>query len=167
MRRVAVIGCGGSGKSTFARELGARTRLPVIHLDGLFWQPGWVPRPAEEWRALQAALVREDEWILDGNYGSTLDVRLAAADTVFFFDTPTWLNLTGVLRRWVRNHGHAIQADGCPEHVSLQFLLWVWRFRRDSRPRVLEQLRANAHSAQVVVIRSRRDAVAALTALAS
>jgi adenylate kinase family enzyme len=99
-----------------------------------------------------------------GNYGATLDVRLAAADTVFFFDTPRWLAVTGVLRRWARHHGEAIHAEGCPEHVSLQFLTWVWRFRRTTRPRVLEQLRAHAGDAAVVVIRSRRDAVAALNA---
>jgi adenylate kinase family enzyme len=164
MKRVAVIGSGGSGKSTFAGELGARTGLPVVNLDRLYWRPGWVPTQDEEWRELQAALVRENAWILDGNYDSTLDLRLAAADTVFFFDTPTWLSLTGVLRRWARNHGQAVQAEGCPERVSLQFLLWVWRFRRRSRPRVLEQLRANAGNAHVVVIRSRRDAEAALSA---
>ena len=164
MKRVAVIGNGGSGKSNFARELGRRTGLPVIHLDRLFWQPGWVPKAAEEWREMQAALVREDDWILDGNYGSTLDVRLMAADTVFFFDTPRRLSLTGVLRRWARHHGQAIQADACPERVSLQFLLWVWRFRSNSRPRVLEQLYTHARNADVVVIRSRRDTVAALSA---
>jgi adenylate kinase family enzyme len=167
MKRVAVIGSGGSGKSTFARELASRTGLPLVHLDRLFWQPGWVPTPDEQWRELQVALVRDDEWILDGNYSRTLDARLAAADTVFFFDTPTLLSVAGVLRRWARHHGRALQADGCPELVSLSFLLWVWRYRRRTRPRVLEQLRSHAGGARVVVVRSRRDATAALRALPS
>jgi adenylate kinase family enzyme len=165
VKRVAVIGSGGSGKSTFARELASRTGLPLVHLARLFWQPGWVPMPDEQWRELEVALVRKDEWIFDGNYGRTLDVRLAAADTVFFFDTPTVLNVAGVLRRWARNHGRALQADGCPERVSLSFLLWVWRYRRRSRPGVLAQLRSHAGGARVVVVRSRRDATAALRAL--
>src|SRR3954452_19155203 len=118
MKRVAVIGSSGSGKSRFAAELGARTGLPVVHLDRLYWQAGWIPRTEREWRDRQAALVRGAEWIIDGNYGSTLDVRLAAADTVFFFDFPTWLSIAGVLQRWTRHYGRAVQADGFPASVT-------------------------------------------------
>jgi len=161
-----VIGSGGSGKSMFADALGARLGVPVIHLDHLYWRPGWQPTPDEEWRAVQRRLVLAESWIMDGNYGSTLDIRLAVADAVYFFDPPTWRSIGGVLRRWVRNHGKAIQAEGCPERVSWEFLRWVWRYRRDSRPRVLAALREHAGSARVVVIRSRRDAARALTAAA-
>jgi adenylate kinase family enzyme len=166
VRRIAVIGSGGSGKSTFADGLGERLGVPVIHLDHLYWRPGWQPTPDEEWRAVQRHLVLKESWIMDGNYGSTLEIRLAVADAVYFFDLPTWRSLVGVLARWVRNHGKAIQAEGCPEHVSWEFLRWVWRYRRDSRPRVVAALREHAGSARVVVIRSRRDAARALTGAA-
>jgi adenylate kinase family enzyme len=102
----------------------------------------------------------------DGNYGATLELRLAPADTVFFFDFPTWLSLAGVLQRWTRHHGNAVQAEGCPEHVSWEFLRYVWRFRRHDRPRVLAQLSAHAADAHVVVVRSRRAAARALGAAA-
>ncbi len=77
-----MVGSGGAGKSTLAREIGQRTGIPVIHLDQHFWKPGWVETPAEEWRAMQNDLLAADCWIVDGNYGGTFDVRFARADTV-------------------------------------------------------------------------------------
>ncbi len=71
VKRVAVVGSGGAGKSTLARELGQRTGIPVIHLDEHFWKPGWVATAAEEWRAVQNDLLAADCWIVDGNYGGT------------------------------------------------------------------------------------------------
>ena len=64
-RRVAVVGVGGAGKTTFAVELGRRLDLPVVHLDRLYWRPGWDPLPADEGRAAQEALVRAPMWVVD------------------------------------------------------------------------------------------------------
>src|SRR5438034_11750677 len=86
LKRILVIGSGGSGKTTFARRLAERTTLPLIHLDALYWRPGWDPTPADEWRARVEALANEPAWIMDGNYGGTLDIRLAASDTIVFLD---------------------------------------------------------------------------------
>ena len=144
MRRVAIIGSGGAGKSTLARELGERTGIEVIHLDGHFWRPGWVETPADEWRALQADLCARDAWIMDGNYGGTLDLRLARADTVVFVDLPRRVTIPGVLRRWVLHHGEAVQAPGCPEHVSGEFLRWVWGYPRGGRVRAGDARRSSA-----------------------
>lgn len=85
MRRIAVIGCGGAGKTTLSRELGEILKLPVYHLDSFFWNPGWVPTPPEEWRRIQEELVSRDEWIMDGDYGGTLDIRFGRADTIIFW----------------------------------------------------------------------------------
>lgn len=163
MRRVAVIGCGGAGKSTLARRLGERTGLPVVHLDALFWRPGWEATPGDEWRAVLAGVVAGDRWITDGNYGGTLDLRLAAADTVVFLDMPRRVTIPGILRRWGRNHGRPVQAPGCPERVSGEFLRWVWNYRRDTRPQVLAALAEHAAHAQVVTLRSRAEVEAFLS----
>ena len=88
MRRVLVIGSGGAGKSTFAARLAARTGLPLIHLDACFWRSGWDPTPPDEWARRVADLMSRQEWVMDGNYGGTLDARLAACDTVIFLDVP-------------------------------------------------------------------------------
>jgi len=136
VQRVAVVGSGGAGKTTFATELGRRTGLPVIHLDRYFWKPGWVSLPPDEWRTTQRALLAGDRWVVDGNYGATFDLRLARADTVIVLSLPRWRCLLRVLRRWWGNRGRAVQADGCPEHFDWAFLRWVWRYPVESKVRL-------------------------------
>jgi adenylate kinase family enzyme len=157
VRRVAVLGSGGAGKSTLARVLGERLGLEVVHLDQLFWRPGWNPMPSDEWRAVVAGVVERDVWITDGNYGSTLDLRLAAADTVVFLDFPRRVTIPGIVRRTWRHRGQAVQAPGCPERWDWAFVRWVWNYRRDSRPRALAAIAAHAPDADVVMLRSRAD----------
>ena len=157
MQRVAILGCGGSGKSTLARRLGASTGLPVTHLDRLFWRPGWVPTPDDEWRAIQVDLVAEDRWILDGNYSRFLDVRLPRADTVVFLDFATWRTLSRVLWRTLRDRGKETQADGCPEKFEWSFIKWVATYRSRSRSRVVDAIAKDAGHAQVHVLRRPRD----------
>ena len=156
VRRVAVIGCGGAGKSTFARALGARTGLPVIHLDEEHWRPGWVEPPDAEWAARVRALTERPQWIIDGNYRGTMGIRIAAADVVVFLDLPRLVCLAGVLRRNLGNRGRAVQAPGCPEHLDLAFLRWIWRYPRTDRPRVLRLLAEAGPGARVHRLRSRR-----------
>src|SRR5687767_8178275 len=86
--RVMIVGNGGAGKSTLARALGERTGLPVVHLDALYWQPGWVEPPREEWRATQRQQLAGSDWIADGNYGGTMEERLRLADAVVLLDHP-------------------------------------------------------------------------------
>lgn len=119
-RRIAIIGSGGSGKSAVARELGTILGTEVIHLDALFWKPGWVETPRPEWRALQEALVLRATWIMGGNYHGTIAIRLAAADTIVFLDLPRAVCLWRVLGRWPRHRGTARPdlAPGCPETLD-------------------------------------------------
>jgi adenylate kinase family enzyme len=78
VKRVAIVGSGGAGKSTFARALALRTGLPLVHLDHLYWSPGWVVTPSDEWRVVLEEALGGDAWIADGNYARTYDVRLVA-----------------------------------------------------------------------------------------
>ena len=89
-RRVVVDGMTGAGKSTFARALAAKTGLALIHLDLLYWKPGWSRPTAEEWKEKQRAALAGDAWIADGNYPETLPFRLERADTIVVLDTPWW-----------------------------------------------------------------------------
>ena len=158
MRRVLVVGPGGAGKSTLARRLGERTGLPVIHLDEHHWRPGWEPTPDDEWRAIVTELASGDEWIIDGNYGGTIDIRVRAADTAVFLDYAPIPCIARALRRSIFNYGRAVQASGCPEHLELQFLRWIANYRRDSRPRVLAELEAGGPSLAIHVLRNPKDA---------
>lgn len=98
MQRIALIGSPGAGKATLARCLGQALGLPVYHLDALYWKPGWEPTPRAEWRELQLRLVAGDRWLIDGNYGGTMAIRLTAADTVICLDLPRWVCLLVRLR---------------------------------------------------------------------
>ncbi len=88
MKKVLVIGSGGAGKSTFAKRLSEKTGLEVIHLDQLYWQPNWVETPKDEWQEIVKEIIEGDEWILDGNFGGTMEMRIEACDTVIFLEMP-------------------------------------------------------------------------------
>src|SRR5438034_5341261 len=112
--RVLVDGMMGSGKSTFARALAARTGLPLIHLD-VHWNPGWVRPSDDEWRYRQRALLAGEAWIIDGNYNETLALQLERAETIVFLDTPWWLCAS---RAFVR--GFASPLARCPRFARIR-----------------------------------------------
>jgi adenylate kinase family enzyme len=160
VKRVAIIGAGGAGKSTVATALGARTGLPVIHLDRLYWRPGWVPTPDDEWNEIHAGLLAGDRWIIDGNYGGEMEPRIVAADTVIFLDLNRWVCLLGALQRqwrW-RRGGRPDAAPGLRERIDLKFLWWIFRYNDTRRPAVLARLAKAAPTTRVIRLRSRREA---------
>ena len=159
MHRILVIGSGGSGKTTVAKALAARTGLPVIHLDQLFWHPGWISTPDDEWDRRVGALVAGDAWIMDGNYGRTLPLRLAAADTVVFLDRSRLVCTWRILKRRLRHigRGRPDVAPGCPEQLSWEFMWWVWTYRTRRRPGILRSLETVRHQKQVVILKNERN----------
>ena len=158
MQRVMIIGAGGAGKSWLGKRLAAATGLPLVHLDREFWRAGWVEPPKAVWAAQVAALTAGDRWILDGNYGGTLPVRMERADTIVFLDVSRWQSVTGVLSRWVRQRGRVRDdvAAGCPEHLSLKFLAWLWAYPEKHRPGILALLGDHAHGRTIHILRDRR-----------
>lgn len=158
MRRVLVIGISGAGKSRFSRALACKLGLPLIHLDKEFWQPGWNITPRPIWRAKVAELAARDAWIMDGNYDSSLDLRLPRADTVFWFDYPTRTCLRRVLWRVVTGYGRVRPdlAERCPERLDLPFLRFVWNFNTVHRSSTLAAL--ERHGGHVAPVIFRRDA---------
>lgn len=159
MKRIAIVGSGGAGKSTLAQQIGAVLGIAPVHLDALFWRPGWVETPREEWHATVRGLVSGDTWILDGNYGGTLDIRLAAADTVIFLDLPRSVCLWRAVKRQFQFRGRSRpdMAPGCPERLDREFLAWIWRYPTHSRPRVLAAIGQHAAGKRVIKLRSRAE----------
>jgi len=158
MQRVAVVGSGGSGKTTFAIACSEATGLPVVHLDKHFWHPGWIESDPEDWKVRQAELLVGDEWIADGNYGNTLDLRLSLVDTIIWLDFPRYVCLLGALRRTLFNLGRPMQAAGCPERFDREFLKWVWKFPQESRPKLVDAINRHGHEVDVLRFQSRREA---------
>lgn len=159
MNKILVIGSGGAGKSTFAKRLGGNLKLKVIHLDSLYWSPGWVEMPKDKWRAIVEELVKGESWIIDGNYGGTLDIRLAACDGVIFLDVPRWICMGRVLKRVAlyRKRRGPDMAAGCPEKVNLEFIKYIWDYPRTRKPAVVEKLKFYSHTKAVTILRTQAE----------
>ncbi|MGI5293023.1 topology modulation protein [Nonomuraea polychroma] len=157
MKKVAIVGCSGSGKSHLARELGRRLDAQVTHLDAVFYDDEWNALPQEKFEALQGDFCAADRWVADGNYNSTLRIRLEACDTVIFMDVPTWAALWGVFSRQVRHGAGQDQASGVYNRINWSVLRYVATYRRKMRPRVLAKIDQFAGHAQVVFLTSRRQ----------
>jgi adenylate kinase family enzyme len=157
MRRVAVIGCGGAGKTTLANELSHRLGIPVLHIDSHYWQMAngkRVDSTREQWQARHRELISQDDWVIDGMKFGVLDERLARADTVIYLDTPTAVCLAGIICRYLRHHGQDRPELGVYVGINYAFLRWVWMFRRRQRPMLLSKL-ANFEGQSVILHRRR------------
>jgi adenylate kinase family enzyme len=148
VERVVVLGSSGSGKTMLAEALARRTGLPIVYLDLLFWRPGWKRAPEDEAVGALEARLAEDRWIVEGDFLGAGDTRFERADTVVFLDFPRHTCIRRVLWRLVRDRRRSRPdlPEGCREEIDLDLLRWVWRYRRNTRPRVLEILqRLNPH----------------------
>ncbi|HJQ34317.1 MAG TPA: DNA topology modulation protein [Pyrinomonadaceae bacterium] len=159
MRKILVIGTGGAGKSTFARALGERLGLPVIHLDREYWRAGWVEPPKDEWRQRVEELSARAAWVMDGNYSGTFDVRFDACDTIIFLDLPRAVCLWRVLKRSVmyRRTLRPDMAEGCPERLDFKFIQWIWGYRSTRRPKVLALLERHSRDKRVIHLSTRAE----------
>ena len=153
MERILIIGCGGAGKSTLARQLGEKLELPVVHLDKLFWKPGWVEESFEEFDRKLAIELEKTRWIMDGNFNRTMPQRLSKCDTIIYLDFSRWACLWGVVRRIITTYGtvRPDMGDGCPERFDLNFLRWVWNYNRDKRQRNYHLLNEATHAEKIVL----------------
>lgn len=159
MNRIMIIGCGGAGKSTLSLKLHEITGIELIHLDQYYWKPSWVETSKAEWEGIVRQLSNKQQWIIDGNYGGTMDMRLQKADTIIFLDRTKWLCLFRVLKRLVLNYGRT-RADmraGCKERFNWEFMRYVYNYNKTRRPKILEKLNALKASKEVVLIRSNRE----------
>lgn len=155
MQRIIIIGSGGAGKSTVARQLGERLGIAVTHLDTIFWQPDWQPITRDALISAQQHIMAQPCWIIDGNYSSTLDMRLQAADTVIFLDMPRWLCLWRIMWRRLQYHGRSRpdMRAGCREQLTWEFVRFVWEYPQTRRPAIIARL-ATAHHLRCIILRS-------------
>ncbi len=158
MKRIMIIGCGGAGKSTLARAMGEKLNIPVVHLDKIWWRPGWEHISREEFDAAVRAEVQKESWIMDGNYNRTMPDRLPRCDTLIYLDFSRFACLMGVAKRILTTYGQVRpdMGEGCPERFDLEFLQWVWNFNRDNREKNYRLLE-DAEGIRTIVLKNRRE----------
>ncbi len=156
MKKVMVIGCPGSGKSTFSRSLHNLTGLPLYHLDLMNWNADKTTVPEAVFLERLQNAIAEDLWIIDGNYGSTLELRLIACDTVFFLDYPQEVCLDGIAARKGKPRSDMPWFEAVDENDD-EFIDFVKNFNRENRPVVLDLLNRYADK-EIFVFRSRSEA---------
>jgi adenylate kinase family enzyme len=156
-KRILILGPSGAGKSTLAQRVGARLELPVVHLDTINWNPGWVQTGRTEFRDRVAQAAARDAWVMDGNYSADLDLRLPRAEAVIWLDLPRYIYFPRAVWRSIRNYGRDRDdlGPGCPEKFDLSFFRdWVWTYPTRARARdaqLMANLPAGIHS---IVLRS-------------
>lgn len=167
MKRIAIIGSPGTGKSTFAKQLAGRTGLPLIHLDFYYHdrQHEYYTHK-EAWRARADEFTKANSWIIDGNFGATMAKRLERADTIFYFDMPTHTALMGIMRRWLTtNHSERSEMPSdWQERPSFSFFWKVLWFRHNYVPGT-RQLLAENKSKTIIIFRTHKQIVTYLSDL--
>jgi adenylate kinase family enzyme len=158
MNRILVIGSAGSGKSTISQELSKTTDLPIIHLDRYYWKPNWVPTPSEEWDHFVEEAANQEQWIMDGNYSRTLDLRLKRADAIIFLDMPRILCIYRIIKRRIKYHGKTRPDlnEECPEKLDWAFFVWVWNYKKRSRTKIMKKIETVKDQKQVIILRTRK-----------
>ena len=153
-QRILIIGCSGSGKTILAHQIAPHVNAPITHLDAIYYDSTWQPIAADEFARRQRDLASGERWIIDGNYASTLAVRLARADTVIFLDLPAWTCLWGIAqRRWRYRGGQ--HDDGVYDRLNWSVITYILGYRRRMRPRVLRLVAAYDEQVNVVRLTSR------------
>jgi len=160
MRRILIVGNSGGGKSTLARRLGERLRLPVIHLDVIFWKPGWVETGDDVFRVEVERALQAPAWICDGNFGGTWDLRMPLADTIVWVDQPRLLCLFRAIMRVLLYRGRRTRpdmAEGCDEAFDPKFYGFIWTYNAKVAPRLKAALAEYGRDARVVRLKSDRE----------
>ena len=159
MKRAIVIGCPGSGKTTFAQKLAGRIGLPLFHLDAIWHKPDRTHIPRDEFDVRLGQILGLDQWIIDGNYSRTLERRMAACDTVVFFDLPTEVCLDGAIARLGQKRPDMPWIDTA---LDPNLKVEIERFTVENRPAILALIDRYKGEKQIVIFKSRAEADAFL-----
>ena len=154
MKRIIVIGCPGSGKSTFSRALSARTGTPLYHLDMMYWNEDKTTVDRSVFLERLAKVMEKDEWIIDGNYASTMEERMLMCDTVFFLDYPLEVCLDGIESRMGKTRSDMPWIESEPD---AEFIEYIRSFNDQQKPHILELLKKYADK-NTYVFKIREDA---------
>ena len=154
MKKVIVIGCPGSGKSTISRALHDKTGIPLYHLDMMYWNTDKTTVEKSVFLERLSTVLEKDEWIIDGNYGSTMELRMAACDTVIFLDYPLDVCLDGIKERRGKPRSDMPWIE---TEEDAEFIEFIKNYEEQQKPKVLELLKKHSDK-NIIVLESREQA---------
>src|SRR3990167_3694141 len=154
-KKIAIVGCAGSGKTTLALKLKEQLQLPLYHLDLYYWLPGWKRVGLDKFTEIHNKLCDQKEWIIEGSYIKVLDYRVMQADVIIFLDLPRHQCLFNVFKRLILNPGKVMadSPENCPQRFNLEFIRWVWDFNKRYRQMILNILN-NQSNKKIHIFRS-------------
>ena len=158
MKKIIVIGCPGSGKSTFARALHDKTGIPLYHLDMMYWNADKTTVEKSVFLERLFAVLEKDEWIIDGNYGSTMEMRMAACDTVIFLDYPLDVCLDGIKERRGKPRSDMPWIE---TEEDAEFIEFIKSYNEQQKPKVIELFEKYSDK-NIIILESREQADAFL-----
>ena len=162
IKRIAIIGNAGSGKSTLSQKLQAITNLPVYYLDQYYWKPGWVRTDPDEYKKMHDAICDKEEWIIDGINLRVMEYRIQRADMIIFLNIPRYICLWRIFKRTFQNYGKETLSSpkGCPERFNwefIKFLKWVWDFKKKYPAAVKVLLKKYSDGKQIYIFKSQQE----------
>nr|WP_155668031.1 topology modulation protein [Ornithinibacillus caprae] len=151
----------GVGKSTFARKLGAALHLNVYHLDAFYWKPNWIEASLEEFSNAQQEIVNQRQWIIEGNYSSTLEIRAKHADTIIYLELPLYICMFRVVKRWLRNIGKTRpdMGKGCKEKLDWDFIKFIYTTyypRKKNMDKRFQSLQSVGSKKVIITLKSKK-----------
>lgn len=162
-KKIAIIGCAGSGKTTLAFQLQKKLNLPLYHLDEYYWKPGWERGDFEIFSNIHADLCKQEAWIMEGSYYKCFYQRAQYADMIIFLDVPRYKCIWYVLKRAVVHFGKEIPGSpkACKQHIFsfkfLEFLHWVWTFNQRYRAAIMRDLEEFKDEKQIYILKSLKE----------
>ena len=156
MNKIIVIGCPGSGKSTFSKELNKIYNLPLYHLDLIWNKPDKTTISREEFDNKLEEIFKEEEWIIDGNYQRTLETRIKEANTIFLLDYPLEVCLTGAISRI------GVKRDDMPwleETLNEEFKQKILAFEKTKLPQIYELLEKYKENKNIIIFKTRQESI--------
>ena len=157
-RRILVIGCPGSGKTTFSLRRAEQTGLPLFHLDSIYWRADRTHLTREELVDVLRPILAGPRWIIDGNYNGTLPLRVEACEEVVFLDDPVEVCLAGVRARMGTPRADMSWVETEEDPAFMDF---IRRYATESRPKVMTLMAAHPEKT-FTILRSREEADALL-----
>ena len=158
--KIAVLGYSGSGKSTTTKYLGEFFDIPFLYMDTVYWAENWQERDREEALARVVGFMKQDDWVMDGNYSSLLQKeRLEQADHIIFMNFSCWSCLWRVLKRYLKNRNKTREsiAEGCIEKIDLEFVWWVLYAGRTTAKKKKYKEIVERYQDKVIIIKNQRQ----------